>query len=72
MDGEKRFIAAMPCLKSKLKLDARGRLTIPKTLRYKVNIGDAAVTVGRSNDYFEIWNSRSWEDEIAKAQGLYQ
>jgi DNA-binding transcriptional regulator/RsmH inhibitor MraZ len=70
--GEKgRFIAAEACPGSQPKLDARGRLYIPRKLRNEANIADAAVTVG-SGGYIEIWNPQSWKEEkaIVEAEAL--
>jgi len=77
LDEDKRFIAARPYPESELdlmdsqsefrRLDARGRLTIPKAFLDAANITDVAVIVG-SNDYFEIWNQSSWEKEKSQAE----
>ncbi len=72
LDQERRFIAAGTCPGSQLKLDARGRLYIPKKLRNEANIADVAVTVGSGDGYIEIWNPQSREAEraIAKAEAV--
>ncbi len=77
LDEENKFVAAHPCPESESKpmksrdasqkLDARGRLTIPKAMRHEVNIVDIVVIVG-SDDYLEIWNPLRWEEEKAHAQ----
>lgn len=67
LDERRRFIAAQPCEESELKLDASGRLTIPKALRSEVNITDMVVIV-TSDKYLEMWNPLSWQEEVAKAQ----
>jgi len=67
LDEEKRYIVAYPCEKPELKLDARGRITIPKALQSEVNITDMAIIVG-SDRYLEIWNPLKWQEEVAKAQ----
>jgi len=65
LDDQKRFIAVQPYEESRVKLDSRGRLTIPKALRDEANIRDVVVIrfISCLHDYFEIWNPVSWEKE---------
>lgn len=67
LDEEKRYIVAYPCEKPELKLDASGRLTIPKALRSEVNITDMVIIVV-ADHYLEIWNPLKWQGELAETQ----
>ncbi|MDR1852333.1 MAG: division/cell wall cluster transcriptional repressor MraZ [Propionibacteriaceae bacterium] len=41
-----------------LKIDAKGRITIPKALRDKMN--DDTVLVMGMGDHFEVWEKERW------------
>jgi MraZ protein len=44
-------------------LDATGRILIPDFLRIYANL-DAEATIVGAGDYFEIWNTEAWAEEL--------
>ncbi|MBM4406704.1 MAG: division/cell wall cluster transcriptional repressor MraZ [Chloroflexi bacterium] len=47
------------------KVDAQGRTVVPPPLREHAGIADDIVMAG-SDDYFEIWSAKGWQDRKAK------
>lgn len=50
-----------------LSVDGQGRISLPAPLRDHAEIGDEVVVAG-ANNYFELWNKNSWEEEKANSQ----
>jgi MraZ protein len=50
-----------------LSMDGQGRISLPAPLRDHADIGDEVVVAG-ANNYFELWNKGSWEEEKANSQ----
>ncbi|MEE8205044.1 MAG: division/cell wall cluster transcriptional repressor MraZ [Dehalococcoidales bacterium] len=50
-----------------LSMDGQGRISLPAPLRDHAGIGDEVVVAG-ANNYFELWNKDSWEEEKANSQ----
>lgn len=50
-----------------LSVDGQGRISLPAPLRDYAGIGDEVVVAG-ANNYFELWNKNSWEEEKANSQ----
>jgi MraZ protein len=48
-------------------VDGQGRISLPAPLRDYADIGDEVVVAG-ANNYFELWNKNSWEEEKANSQ----
>jgi MraZ protein len=50
-----------------LSVDGQGRISLPAPLRDHAEIGDEVVVAG-ANNYFELWNKNSWEEEKTRSQ----
>ena len=65
-DNQRRINRYIFSNANEVSIDNQGRIALPATLRERCGISAEAVIAG-VNNYFEIWNSGSWQKERISA-----